>query len=747
MKKVFVFFVAMFVMISATVAQVSVWDGTHSTWTQGTGTESNPYLIENAKQLAYLAVYINGGGTSSGQYWKLIIDIDLNSLQWTPIGGNKSFEGHFDGDGHTIANLVVQASPAGLFGRIQGGRVQNIGIIGSSSMTGGNVGGIVGDAYYVTINNCYNTGSISAIGYGGGIIGHTDGYNTINNCYNTGMVWVQYPYDYAGGIIGGGGTIINNCYNTGHIGCGDCYGGGISGEGELDVIITNCYNVGYAYYGITRYGADVTNSYYLNTCVVEPGGGIPKTAEFMKIQEFVDLLNNGPTPNFAYKLDELLINGGYPVHSNFKLQTLPATNVAKTTATLNGTLDFGNTAISQQGFIFSNNGVEETIYAPISGNSVSYNISGLTANTTYQYKIFAIANSNTYWGEYVTFTTPSFNQDGNAFLIENQADLIRLANLVNAGNKYVGQEFILANDIDLPNTPNNILSIGTKVTDCPFSGIFNGNGKHIRNVYIDNPNTPYQGLFGYTKDAGIQNLGIENITASGRDYTGGMIGYAENTKLDTLYVKGGTLHSLSYCGGLIGYQTAGTKSVITVCYNHGCSVKGNNYVGGLLGYSDQGTVRSSWVAADVSGQGDAIGAVIGGAFKVLYYNCWFNSDYQCPSVDIGENIFKSGSRGGMTSEQMRSPEFVKTLNEGLVTPAWKIDYNPPINNGFPILIWQTNLPPEEIEENSENSMITIYPNPTSGELIIDCRDAINRVFTTDYHIFNMMGQTVMQGRL
>ena len=36
-------------------AQVSTWDGTWELWTHGTGTASDPFLIENAQQLAYLA--------------------------------------------------------------------------------------------------------------------------------------------------------------------------------------------------------------------------------------------------------------------------------------------------------------------------------------------------------------------------------------------------------------------------------------------------------------------------------------------------------------------------------------------------------------------------------------------------------------------------------------------------------------------------------------------------------------------
>lgn len=42
-------------------AQVSVWDGTYAPWTNGTGTESDPFLIENAQQLETIQLFdING---------------------------------------------------------------------------------------------------------------------------------------------------------------------------------------------------------------------------------------------------------------------------------------------------------------------------------------------------------------------------------------------------------------------------------------------------------------------------------------------------------------------------------------------------------------------------------------------------------------------------------------------------------------------------------------------------------------
>lgn len=107
-------------------AQVSTWDGTWEPWTHGTGTEADPFLIENAQQLAYLAYRVNngldaGGGHVSDHYYhyKLMVDVDLNGsedFQWTPIGYQNSssdyqcFGGFFDGNNHAVSGLFINSS-------------------------------------------------------------------------------------------------------------------------------------------------------------------------------------------------------------------------------------------------------------------------------------------------------------------------------------------------------------------------------------------------------------------------------------------------------------------------------------------------------------------------------------------------------------------------------------------------------------------------------------------------------------
>ena len=497
MKKFTVLLIATIFSVASAFAQ-SVWDGTHTTWTKGAGTESSPYLIENAAQLAHLAYEVNNGINANaenivgaGKYWKLTINVNLNSLEWSPIGEAYQyfFGGHFDGEWHTIANLVTSGKQyAGFFGQMNGGSVKNIGIVGTSSVTamysGGGIvgyangnftinncyntsnvsvssgmsssgGGIVGYASGdYTINNCYNTGDISSV-EPGGIIGYANGDFAINNCYNIGSVFknvypggggggivgciecndaiISYCYNTGnisatyfiaqsvGGIVGSlfGNVIINNCYNTGNVlspgnaggivgdaeedgdyAINNCYNtgdisstnkasGGIIGRTYGDFAIDNCYNTGSVYglsvsvsggivgaifdspnviinncyntgnvssdhhgggivgqssntiinncyntgnvlspgdaggiVGFDFCGATISNCYYLNTSAPNSGGGISQTSTFMKTQEFVDLLNNGPVPNSAYKLDDLLINDDYPI---LKWQTEIAT--------------------------------------------------------------------------------------------------------------------------------------------------------------------------------------------------------------------------------------------------------------------------------------------------------------------------------------------------------------------------------------------------------------------------------------
>ena len=94
----------------------AAWDGTVATdFNGGTGTEADPYIIATAEQLAFFREEVDGGRNFEGKYVKLGANINLGGQLFDPIGfgydydgfmtGGMTFNGTFDGDGHTIYGL------------------------------------------------------------------------------------------------------------------------------------------------------------------------------------------------------------------------------------------------------------------------------------------------------------------------------------------------------------------------------------------------------------------------------------------------------------------------------------------------------------------------------------------------------------------------------------------------------------------------------------------------------------------
>ena len=91
----------------------------------GLGTAEYPYIINNLTDLESLATVVNNVDNNAifaTAYYKLLADIDMSTkysaasgLSWTPIGDYATnsafqFKGTFDGDGHTISGLYINAA-------------------------------------------------------------------------------------------------------------------------------------------------------------------------------------------------------------------------------------------------------------------------------------------------------------------------------------------------------------------------------------------------------------------------------------------------------------------------------------------------------------------------------------------------------------------------------------------------------------------------------------------------------------
>ena len=211
----------------------------------GEGTIDNPYTISNLTELKWFRDSVNtytqdGSNQYKNKYIVLTADINLNGENWTPIGTNSvgdhaAFLGIFDGQGHTISNLYVNANGGnlgffartGAYGETGSATIKNVtfnNVDVSTNNTnhwatghGDNVGGVIGNANAATtIENVHVTGDVYVVGCGyvGGIVGH--GYPKI---YNSSVKaedgsYIHGHYWCVGGIIGyagEGGTVIDDC--------------------------------------------------------------------------------------------------------------------------------------------------------------------------------------------------------------------------------------------------------------------------------------------------------------------------------------------------------------------------------------------------------------------------------------------------------------------------------------------------------------------------------------------------------
>ena len=183
-----------------------VWDGTVDTnWYDAS---KDTFEISTAAELAGLAELVSAFEVFDETIViKLTADIDLGNREWTPIGGDSdwSFGGTFDGQGHTIRGLCINATTdnQGLFGYIdKSAIVQNLIVTGSVTTSKGFTGGIVGRSprNKGTVRNCGFYGTVTATGTSGGVVG---GGNALNCWY--------YRTDEAASNLGVCGGTATNC--------------------------------------------------------------------------------------------------------------------------------------------------------------------------------------------------------------------------------------------------------------------------------------------------------------------------------------------------------------------------------------------------------------------------------------------------------------------------------------------------------------------------------------------------------
>lgn len=161
----------------------------------GTGTAESPYLIKNEADLRRLSKYAElYSPNTAGKYWKQTADIDLGgeARPWTSIGKNAYFRGSYNGGGFTVSNMYVKGSDyyCGFFGNVSGYDLPEDPVIENIRLKAANikaenkmyVGALAGNATMITIRNCYAEGAVSGGMSVGGLLGQAYTVEVENCC-------------------------------------------------------------------------------------------------------------------------------------------------------------------------------------------------------------------------------------------------------------------------------------------------------------------------------------------------------------------------------------------------------------------------------------------------------------------------------------------------------------------------------------------------------------------------------------
>ena len=221
--------------------------------------EKKTYAVSNAEGLAWVATSTNNSAkTFEGEIVKLTADIDLNNQEWTPIGNTSySFKGTFDGDNHTISNLVVTGgseSNKGLFGYTTDGEIKNLTVENAKVSGRLNIAVVAGTPYTSKFTNITVKGHIEVNGMA--YVGGVGGKNAYADWTDITVEADEASYvkaismengtayrTYVGGVTGfngeGGHTFKNITSNIDVIGS-TCDVGGLFGIAHYNNNFVNC---------------------------------------------------------------------------------------------------------------------------------------------------------------------------------------------------------------------------------------------------------------------------------------------------------------------------------------------------------------------------------------------------------------------------------------------------------------------------------------------------------------------------
>ena len=599
------------------------------------GSATNQWTPIGTNSNEYTGTFDGNGHTISGLY----IDITAN---------DQGLFGYLSG---TVQNLSVSGTVSGgedvggVVGQ-NGGRITDCDFTGSVSGSGNRVGGVVG-LNSGTVKNCYNTGSVTnSVSPVGGVVGYNSG--SVTNSYNTGKVSGN---KYVGGVVGenSGSSTVENCYNTGTVTGTDDRVGGVGGVVGLNHgNVTGCYNTGTVtgtddyvggVVGYNHSSGTVTNCYFLQTTGVnESLQGIGNNEAIWATAESVNDLDtlcgkfkdDNTTWSISGILGRPVLNenkeGGdgtkehpYEIKTADELENFrdlvnkgQIRADANANAVLTDDINLNpNMEISEDGTVTNGNDLDQwtpigTSNNPYSGtfDGNNYTISGLYIDSSANDQgLFGYVGT----GGTVKDLTVSGSVSGPDSGSGNFVGGVVGDNRGNVENCY-NTCSVSGPDSGTSNYVGGVVGYnGGSVTNCYNTGSVSGPGNRVGGVAGDNGGNVEN----------CYNTGTVNVSGNS-SVVGGVVGKNQGGSVQNCYNTGGVnvTGTGNRVGGVVGWNIISGN--VKNCYNTG-SVSGpnsgtSNYVGGVVGYNDGASVTNCYflqtadVNKDLRGIGENVGS-------------------------------------------------------------------------------------------------------------------------------------------
>ena len=576
------------------------------------GSAEHPYLITEPAGLDLLAKKVNGtdgysANTFSGTYFELGDNITYDGTEnnYTPIGGNGNheFAGHFDGKGHTVSGIRINANAnkQGLFGYISGSgcEVKNITVTDATIIIGGNyqgAGSIAGRCDdNAVIENCHATEEVRVAGVSqawiiGGIVGNNFGY--VRGCTSTATVSVENRS--AGAIVGSNCKTIENCL---------VLGASVSGTQEVGAI------VGYNYNGT------LTNNFYTGSGI----GGINGSD------------TNGAT--IAYEFPAAISAMGakgttYAAGTDYEGVTAYANGLA-----YNGKYYYPS--------LWTGDGTSDNPYIIYTTAGLDKLASDVNGGNNYAGKYFELGND-------IDYSEVPLTLDGGK------------SNYTAIG-KYNGSNDIMTFSGHFDGKGHTISGIRITKDGGGFKYSYQGVFGYIRNATVKNVKLTdtritaadhIGGIAGFNSASTIENCHVTNtvtIQSNGNSeiYLGGIAGELHDYNGVDPCVRGctsaATVSGDTEVGGIVGKLYDGS---IIDCLYLGTSVTGTYHIGAIVGHNVNNTLSNNYYTTYGLG---GIGSDTGATGSDVAGACFAN-EYPAATGAMGAVVstYGTGDYTGMT---------------------------------------------------------------------------------------------------